>query len=219
MTTIRALFPKTRALFSKFRKRAEVTSPLSPSSYAPVNDFLGNRFWCLRISAIVLLTFLKVISRFSLKSNLESKTIIPRCFWDSVKLTVLWFKIELPFWSFWLKITSCACLVGSGLELIFHWNAQAIILAKSLFNSFVNLVIFSATKNSDASSAINFAFYAKSSDKSFMYIRKSSRPGIKPCGSPVSITAREEYCSYSCCFCCIKSLLRYLIIYLICHFL
>ena len=31
------------------------------------------------------------------------------------------------------KITSCACLLGLGLKVIFQWFAQAFILLKSLF--------------------------------------------------------------------------------------
>ena len=78
------------------------------------------RFWSLRRSPIVLLTFWKIISRCSLKSNPESKTI-PRCIWDSIKLTALRLKIKhewLVFWSFRLKKTSCVCLVRSGLKFI-----------------------------------------------------------------------------------------------------
>ena len=40
--------------------------------------------------------------------------------------------------TFSTKRTPCACLVGSGLKFIFHWNAQVIILAKSLFKSLVD---------------------------------------------------------------------------------
>ena len=39
----------------------------------------------------------------------------------------------------------------------------------------------------------NFALDAKSSDKSFMYIRKSNGASIEPCGTPVSIAVHEEY--------------------------
>ena len=146
--------------------------------YTVINEFLGNRFWSLRRSPIVLLFFLKIISICSLKSNLESKTI-PWCLWDSV----LWLQFKdgwLVFWSFRLKITSWAYLVGSGLKFIFHWNAQVLILVKSLFNLLADLVIFSNIENSDVSSSNNFALDAKSWDKSFMYIRKSNGPNIEP---------------------------------------
>ena len=168
---------------------------LTKDLYTVINDFPGNRFWSLRRSPVVLLTFLKIISRCSLKSNLESKTI-PRSLWDSVKLTVLWLKIKhesLVFWSFRLKITSCPCLVRSGLKFILYWIVQVLILVKSLFNSLAELVVFSTIENSDVSSANNFALDAKSSDKSFMYIRKSNGPSLDPCGTSASTAAREKY--------------------------
>ena len=113
--------------------------------YTVNNDFLGNRFWNLWRSLIFLLSFWKL------------------------------FLDEIKFWSLRLKITSsAACLVWSGLKFIFHWNAQSLILAKSLFKSLADLVIFSTTKNKDVSSANNFAFDAKSLDKSYMYIRKNN---------------------------------------------
>ena len=166
--------------------------------YTVINDFLGNKSWSLRKSPIVLLTFLKIISRCSLKSNLESKTI-PKCFWDSVKLTVLWLKIKhgwLVFWSFQLKITSCAYLIRSGLKFILHWNAQVLILAKSLFNSLADLIIFTFTESSDVSPAKYFALDAKLSDKLFMYIRKNIGSSIERCWTPASIVAHEEYCQF-----------------------
>ena len=85
------------------------------------------------------------------------------------------------------------CLTGSGLKFIFHWNAQVLILAKSLFNSLADLLIFSTSENSDASSSNNFASDVKLSDKSFMYIRKSSGLKIEPCGTPASIAVHKEY--------------------------
>ena len=73
---------------------------------------------------------------------------------------------------------------------------QVLILAKSLFNSLADLDIFSTTENSDVSSANSFALDAKSSNKSFMYIRKSNGPRIEACGTPASIAVDEEYCPF-----------------------
>ena len=56
-----------------------------------------------------------------------------------------------------------------------------------------DLVMLSTTDNDDVSSANNFALDAKSSDKSFMYIRKHNGPSIELCGTPASITAHEKY--------------------------
>ena len=117
--------------------------------YTVNKDFLGNRSWNLQRSTIVLLTFLKIISRRPLTSNRET---IPRCFCESVKLTVLWLKIKhgwLVFLNFQLKITSPAHLVRSGLKFVFRCNAQVLILAKSLLKSLANLVIFSTIENRD----------------------------------------------------------------------
>ena len=71
-----------------------------------------------------------------------------------------------------LKITFCACLVGSGLKFVFHWNVQVLALNSSLFKLLTDLVIFFTTVNKDVSSANNFGLDAKSSNKSLMYIRK-----------------------------------------------
>ena len=85
------------------------------------------------------------------------------------------------------------CLTGSGLKFIFHWHAQVLILAKSLFNSLADLLIFSTSENRNVSSSNNFALDVKLSDKSFMYIRKSRDLKIEPCGTPASIAAHKEY--------------------------
>ena len=65
-----------------------------------------------------------------------------------------------------LKITSWACLLGSGLKFIFLWKAQSLILLKSLFQSVVLELIFWTTEKREISSANNFGFEFKSSDKS-----------------------------------------------------
>ena len=73
----------------------------------------------------------------------------------------------------------------------------------SIINSLADLVIFSTTENSDVSSANNFELDAKLSDKSIMYIRKSSGPNIELSGNPASIAAHEDYCLFrtTICFC------------------
>ena len=55
-------------------------------------------------------------------------------------------------------------------------------------------MIFSTTRYRVVSFANNFGLDAKSSDKSFMYIRKNNDPSIEPCGTPTSIAALEECC-------------------------
>ena len=43
------------------------------------------------------------------------------------------------FFNLWLKMTSCACLVVSGLKFIYHWVAQLLILLKSLLRLFAEV--------------------------------------------------------------------------------
>ena len=67
----------------------------------------------------------------------SSSRYIPKCFWDDVCLTVEllnkrggWYTL----FTFSEKITSWACLDGSGLKEIFHLLAQRLTLSSSLFN-------------------------------------------------------------------------------------
>ena len=69
-------------------------------------------------------------------------------------------------------------------------------MPKYLYNSLVDLVIFSTKKIIDVSSANSFALDAKPSDKLFMYIRKKNNPSIEPCGTPASIESHGEYCPF-----------------------
>ena len=54
-------------------------------------------------------------------------------------------------------MTSWACLLESGLKFIFHWKAQLLILAKSLFSSFADVFMSSVTESKDVSSANSLA--------------------------------------------------------------
>ena len=62
-------------------------------------------------------------------------------------------------------------------------------MAKSLFKSLADLVIFFTTENRDVSSANNFGLDAKSSDKPLMYIIKNNGPSIEPYETPASVAA------------------------------
>ena len=106
-----------------------------------INNVLGKVSWSLRRSPIVLLTLFCTLFRCKLKPSLVSK-IIPRCLSVDDDLT----KFSLKYnrgWSFslifLLKITSWACFLGSGLNLIFHW--------KSLFRSLTVEFRFWTTEN------------------------------------------------------------------------
>ena len=87
-----------------------------------------------------------------------------------------------------------------------------LILAKSQYNSLVDLVIFSTTENRDVSSTNNFGLDAKSSGKSLVYNRKINGPIIELCRTPAS-TAANALLSF------LRSLSQYRINYLICYFL
>ena len=61
--------------------------------------------------------------------------------------------------------------------------------------------MFFTTKDSDVSSANKVALDAKSSDKLFIYVRKSNGPSREPSGTPVLIVAHQEYCTFRTTFC------------------
>ena len=52
-----------------------------------------------------------------------------------------------PFIFFLLNIISCACLLGSGFKLIFHWKAQLFINFKSFLTSLIEVLKLCATEN------------------------------------------------------------------------
>ena len=135
-----------------------------------INEVLRKVSWSLRRSPIVLFTLFCTFFRCRPKSDLVSN-IIPRCFWFDDDLT----KFSLKYnggWSilliFQLKITSWACFLGSELNLIFHWKAQSLLFIKSLVRSFAVEFIFWTRENREVSSAINFGFEVKPSNKSLI---------------------------------------------------
>ena len=114
-------------------------------------------FWSFRRWPIVLFTLFCTFFRCKLKSNLVSNTI-PRCLWVDDDLTKFWLKYDggwLILLIFLLKITSWACLLGSGLNIIFHWKVQLLIFMKSLFKSFAVEFISWTTENREVPSANN----------------------------------------------------------------
>ena len=79
-------------------------------------------WWSFCNKTIVFLTLLNILLRCSWKSSLVSKNI-PKCFWVSGWVTMLYVKINEGWGDFWIlqeKRTSWDCLLGSGLKLIFH---------------------------------------------------------------------------------------------------
>ena len=102
--------------------------------YIVSRDDLGRIGWNLRNRHIVLLIFWVIFficsTKFSLTSNVN-----PRCFWDKLFFKEMSLN-ERQGWSsfliFLLNITSSACLVKTGLKIIFHWKAQLLIIDRSL---------------------------------------------------------------------------------------
>ena len=122
---------------------------------------------------------MNILLRCSWKSSLVSENI-PKCFWVSDWVTTLLLKIKEGWDDFWIlpeKITCWACLLGSGLKLIFDWKAQLLILFKSSFKFFANKSLSNITEKRNLLSV--FSDKTKFSDKSFIYIQKSSGPRIE----------------------------------------
>ena len=60
------------------------------------------------------------------------------------------------FYNLWLKMTTWACLVVSGLKFIFYWVAHLFILSKSLLRLIAEVWMSCITENKDVSSTKSF---------------------------------------------------------------
>ena len=103
-------------------------------------------------------------------------------------------------------INFCAYFRGSRLKVIIHWFAQ--LFAKSLFKLIAEDPVSSlTTEKGEVSSANNFELDARFSDKSLMYIKKSSGPRIEPWGAQASTCIRGEFSPFkgTLCFLLFKS--------------
>ena len=120
-----------------------------------------------------------------------------------VSLTYHWNKLTNDvLWILQEKITSWACLLGSGLKLIFHWNAQLLIILKSLFKWLEEALTFYTMKKRDVSSAKSLPVLDRSLERSLMYIK---RIVVQVCNSGTHIAlikTQGETCSFkmTCCF-------------------
>ena len=131
--------------------------------------------------------------RCSWKSSLVFKNI-PKSFWVNYRVIILLSKINESwddFWILWEKITSWACLLGSRLKLIFHCKPQLFAMFKSSFKFFADLS--NITEKRDVSSANILAFEPRFTEKSFIYIKKSSGLRIEPSRTPASILTHVEF--------------------------
>ena len=81
--------------------------------------------------------------------------------------------------SFLEKITSWACLLESGLKLIFHWEAHYFILERSLLSSKVVITESWITEKREVSSAKSLVLEDKPSAKSLIYIKNNNGPRME----------------------------------------
>ena len=107
--------------------------------------------------------------------------------------------------SFLEKITSCACLLGSGLKLIFHWNAHLFIFFRSSFKFFADKVISWTTEKKEASSANSLGFETKLSERSLINIKEKRGTRIDPWGTPALTLTHEEYWPFQMTLCFLAS--------------
>ena len=78
------------------------------------------------------------------------------------------------FFVFLLNKTSWAYLLGSGLKLIFHWQANLLIFTKLFSNSFAVAFALWTTENNEVSSANNFPLDDRLAARSFICIKNGS---------------------------------------------
>ena len=90
---------------------------------------------------------------------------------------------------------SCTCLFGSELKCTFHWNTQPDIFAKSPFKLIV-IESMSLRTEKWAQQKNSSDFDVRLSNKSLMYIKKSSGSGIEPWGTLASTCVHGEFWPY-----------------------
>ena len=119
-----------------------------------------------------------------LKLRFESKTTT-KCFWWEhlvilllLNLTGGWDKLFET--NLREKVISFACLLGSGLNYIFHWWAQWL---KSVLNSVTDLFMSETFEKRDVSSAKILHIDIILSGISFIQIRNKRGPSTDPCGT------------------------------------
>ena len=119
--------------------------------YIVISAALGKKLCSLRRRSIFLIIFLNTIFIWSSNFSWLSGTI-PRCFWEYIQVTLALLNSNggwTVFFNFWLKMTSCACLVVSGLKFVFHRVAQLLILSKSLLRLFAEVWMSCITENKE----------------------------------------------------------------------
>ena len=90
------------------------------------------------------------------------------------------------------KKISCACLVRSGLNYIFHWYAESCIFNRSLLSVEAEVFTQFTMLHREVSSAKSLTSKFSPSGRSFTYMRKNSGPNTDPCGTPPLIDSQLE---------------------------
>ena len=109
---------------------------------------------------MVLLT-LDIIDLVFSSNVKDVSTIRRKYFCDETSSTALLFKRiggYTTFFNLRVKITSCACLDGSGLKLAFYWKTHCVILSKSSENCLAAAFGSFVIVNKEVSSAKGFGF-------------------------------------------------------------
>ena len=133
-----------------------------------------------------------------LKSNFESRTT-PKCFWWGHVAIILLLNVTggyVHLFDFREKITSFACFFGSGLNCIFHWYTQFLIISKSEFRVFWEFLVLMIFEKSEASSAMILHIDIIPSGNSFIYIKNKRGPNTDPWGTPefIYLSFLLRYC-------------------------
>ena len=131
---------------------------------------IGKTCWNLRKKAIVLLILLVILFICSEKFNFISN-VKPRRFWNKLLFNGILLNKRVG-WSntliFLLNITPCACLLESGLKIIFHWKAQLAIAFRSWLKVVALVWMSFTTEKRNVSSAKSLQYEERLLDKSFM---------------------------------------------------
>ena len=90
------------------------------------------------------------------------------------------------------KMTLWACLEISGLKLIFHCKIYFVILVKSLFKSYIALLILCTVANNEVSPANSFGLHWRPSNKSLIWIRNKRGSRLGPCETPARTLLQDE---------------------------
>ena len=127
----------------------------------------------LLIISITLKHLLILLWIWSLKFSCWSSTN-RKFFWKEQATTFVLLNVtesQLTLLAFLEKYTSCACLLGSGLNYIFHWETQLLIDCKFLFGSLCYLYLSETCENRDVLLAKVLQIDYMLSGKSLMCIK------------------------------------------------